>query len=57
MPEARYVRNLSEEIDPKIIQEQLGHSSIDLTLNTHSHVIKSMMGIAANALEEIVRSD
>ena len=48
---------LSKEINPKIVQEQLGHSSINLTLNTYSHVIKSMRGIAANALEDVVRSD
>jgi integrase len=45
------------EINPKIVQEQLGHASIHLTLNTYSHVIKSMRGIAANALEEVVGSD
>lgn len=48
---------LSKEINPKIVQEQLGHASIHLTLNTYSHVIKSMRGIAANALEEVVGSD
>jgi hypothetical protein len=48
---------LSKEINPKIVQEQLGHSSIHLTLNTYSHVIKSMRGIASNALEEVVGSD
>jgi integrase len=48
---------LSKDINPKIVQEQLGHSSISLTLNTYSHVIKSMRGIAANALEDIVGSD
>jgi integrase len=48
---------LSKDINPKIVQEQLGHSSIHLTLNTYSHVIKSMRGIAANALEEVVGSD
>jgi integrase len=48
---------LSKEINPNIVQEQLGHASIDLTLNTYSHVIKSMRGIAANALEEVVGSD
>ena len=45
---------LSKEINPKIVQEQLGHASIHLTLNTYSYVIKSMRGIAANALEEVV---
>ena len=28
-----------------------------LTLNTYSHVIKCMRGMAANALEEVVGSD
>jgi integrase len=35
---------LSKEINPKIVQEQLGHASINLTLNMYSHVIKSMRG-------------
>ena len=48
---------LSKEINPKIVQEQLGHSSIYLTLNMYSHVIKSMRGIAANAIKDVVRSD
>jgi integrase len=48
---------LSKEINPKIVQEQLGHSSIHLTLNMYSHVIKSMRGIAANAIKDVVRSD
>jgi MFS transporter len=48
---------LSKEINPKIVQRQLGHSSISLTLNTYSHVIKSMRGIAANALEDVVGTD
>ena len=48
---------LSKEINPKIVQEQLGHSSINLALNTYSHVIMSMRGIAANALEDVVGSD
>ena len=47
---------LSKEIHPKIVQEQLGHASINLTVNKYSHVIKSMRGIAANALEDVVRS-
>ena len=48
---------LAKEINPKIVQELLGHASINLTLNTYSHVIKSMRGIAVNALEEVVGSD
>ena len=48
---------LSKEINPKIVQEQLRPSSINRTLNTYSHLIKSMMGIAANALEDVVGSD
>jgi integrase len=48
---------LSKEINPKIVQEHLGHASIHLTLNTYSYVIKSMKGIVANALEDVVGSD
>ena len=47
---------LAKEINPKIVQEQLGHSSIHPTLNTYSHVIKSMRSIAANALEGVFGS-
>ena len=34
---------LSKDINPKIVQEQLGHSSIHLTLNTYSHVITACL--------------
>jgi integrase len=48
---------LSKETNLKIVQEQLGHSSIYLTLNTYSHVIKFMRGIAAHAVEDVAGSD
>jgi integrase len=55
-PRRIYGLLLSKEINSKIVQEQLGHTSINLTLNTYSHVIKSMRSIAANALEGVFGS-
>src|SRR4051812_45170988 len=33
---------LSKGVHPKLIQELLGHSSIEITLDTYSHVLPSM---------------
>ena len=30
---------LSQKINPKIVQERLGHSTITLTLDTYSHLV------------------
>ena len=38
---------------PKIVQERLGHSSISLTLDTHSHVIPSMQETIAEIIDQI----
>lgn len=42
---------LSENVNPKIVQEMLGHSTIAQTMDTYSHVMPGMSGIAAEALE------
>lgn len=38
---------LAENVHPKIVSERLGHSSIELTLRTYSHVIPSLQESAA----------
>lgn len=45
---------LLEGINPKIVQERLGHSDISLTLNTYSHVLPSMQEEAAEKMDELL---
>lgn len=40
---------------PKIVQEQLGHSQIGITLDTYSHCLPSMQKEAAEVLDNILR--
>lgn len=46
---------IEQDINPKIIQERLGHSRIGITLDIYSHVLPSMQKQAADKLEEMVR--
>jgi integrase len=39
---------------PKIVQERLGHSSIQITLDTYSHVAPGLQEAAANRFDEMV---
>ena len=41
---------------PKVVQEALGHSSIDLTLNTYSHLIPSMQKEAADRMDAVFKT-
>lgn len=41
-------------INPKIVQERLGHSSIDVTLDTYSHLTLANQSIAVDALERVI---
>jgi integrase len=43
---------LTKGVHLKIVSEMLGHSSIAITLGTHSHVIPGMQGVAASAMED-----
>ena len=43
---------LTRNVDPKIVSEMLGHSSIAITLDTYSHVLPNMRDQAAAAMEE-----
>jgi integrase len=46
---------LSKGVHPKFVQELLGHADISATLNTYSHVIPSMRGETAWAMEKVLR--
>jgi integrase len=47
---------LKQGIHPKIVQERLGHSSIQITLNTYSHVAPGIQKAAANRFDDILLS-
>ena len=41
-------------INTKIVQERLGHASIDMTLDTYSHLTLANQGVAVTALDSII---
>ncbi|TXK84301.1 site-specific integrase [Paenibacillus sp. N3.4] len=41
-------------IHPKVVQERLGHSSVQITLDTYSHLAPNMQQEAANALQNLL---
>lgn len=45
---------LIAEVHPKIVQERLGHSRIDMTLDTYSHVVPGMQQEAADQLDKML---
>ena len=46
---------LSRNVNPKIVSEMLGHSSIAITLDTYSHVLPNLQQSAVRALEEALK--
>jgi len=47
---------LKQGVHPKIVQERLGHSSIQVTLDTYSHVAPGLQEAAANEFDNFVLS-
>jgi integrase len=47
---------LRQGVHPKIVQERLGHSSIQVTLDTYSHVAPGLQEAAAAGFDDIVRT-
>ena len=43
---------LRQGVNPKFVQDLLGHADISLTLNVYSHVLPDMGGIAAGAMDD-----
>lgn len=48
---------LKAGVHPKIVQERLGHASIQITLDTYSHVAPGLQEAAANRFDDIVMYD
>ena len=46
---------LSRNVNPKVVSEMLGHSSIAITLDTYSHVLPTMQQSAVHALEDTLK--
>jgi integrase len=45
---------LGQGVHPKIVSERLGHASINITLDTYSHVLPGLQAAAAEALDSIL---
>jgi integrase len=45
---------LTKNVNPKIVQEMLGHATISQTMDTYSHVLPGMQDEAAAALESVL---
>lgn len=48
---------LKENVHPKVVQEMLGHSSIQITLDVYSHLLPSMQSEAAGKMDGIFKQD
>ncbi len=48
---------LTQGVNPKVVQERLGHSQISMTLDTYSHVVPSLQRDAARRLDEVLEND
>jgi integrase len=47
---------MAQGVAPKVVMETLGHSQVNLTLGTYSHVSLELLGTAANKMDEVFRS-
>jgi integrase len=45
---------MADGVHPKVVQERLGHSSIQLTMDTYSHVVPGMQERATDRLEALL---
>jgi integrase len=46
---------LLNEVNVKVVSERLGHASIQLTLDTYSHVLPTMQRVAAEKMDAFFR--
>ena len=44
----------SQGVHPKVVSERLGHASVNITLDTYSHVLPGLQEAAAAALDTIL---
>jgi integrase len=47
---------LKQGVHPKIVQERLGHTSIQITLDTYSHVTPGLQEAAADSFDKLLSS-
>jgi len=45
------------EVNPKVVQELLGHSHISITIAIYSHLFPSMQKKAINRLDDLFNGD
>jgi integrase len=45
---------LTQNVNPKIVQEMLGHANISETMDTYSHVLPNMQESAVSAMESVL---
>jgi integrase len=45
---------LAQGVHPKVVSERLGHASLNITLDTYSHVLPALQEAAAAALDTIL---
>jgi integrase len=45
---------LSKNVNPKIVQELLGHANISQTMDTYSHMLPDMQERAASAMDDVL---
>ena len=45
---------LKQGVHPKIVQERLGHASIQVTLDTYSHIAPGLQEAAAKGYDELI---
>ena len=45
---------MKQGVNPKVVQERLGHSSISVTLDIYSHVVPGMQELAALEFDEVM---
>ena len=46
---------LQEGIHPKIVSERLGHSNIQITLDTYSHLLPNVQAAAVEVFDQAMR--
>ena len=42
---------MAQGLDPRVVMEQLGHSTIKLTMDTYSHVLPELQRQAADTMD------
>lgn len=45
---------LASGVNPKVVQERLGHATISVTMDTYSHVLPGLQRAAAEALDQVL---